>query len=184
MQRNPEALGNCWFVRDVKWVDDANGEILALNEFNPAITAIINSNEFSLSDNESALDSTDRIEMEHQTPYNPDYLKYISHTSDEQLAVFSEIYYSPDWRAYIDGKPAEYIRVNYILRGMVVPAGDHVIEFRNEAPRLHKLNSITRIFCFALLFVLIGIAVLYFWKIRPAEAKHTASNRNEKENKR
>ena len=164
VQRNPEALGNCWFVRDVKWVDDANGEILALNEFNPAITAIINSNEFSLSDNESALDSTDRIEMEHQTPYNPDYLKYISHTSDEQLAVFSEIYYSPDWRAYIDGKPAEYIRVNYILRGMVVPAGDHVIEFRNEAPLFHKMDTVTVIASIVLVLLAAGAIVLYYRK--------------------
>ena len=143
VQRNPEALGNAWFVQDVKCVSDANGEILALNDFNPATTAVINTEEFTLPENESLLDSTDHIEMVHQKPYNPDYLKYTSHTSDEQIAVFSEIYYAPDWRAYIDGKPAEYIRANYILRAMVIPAGDHVIEFRNEAPLFYKMNIVT-----------------------------------------
>ena len=166
VQRNPEALGNCWFVNEVHWVENANEEILALNEFNPATTAIINSNEFSLSDNESALDSTDHIEMVHQTPYNPDYLKYTSHTSDEQLAVFSEIYYAPDWRAYIDGEPAEYIRVNYILRAMVIPAGDHVIEFRNEAPLFHKMDTVTIIGSIVLVLLAAGALVLYYRKVK------------------
>ena len=143
VQRNPGALGNCWFVREVKAVQNANEEILALNGLNTATTAIINVTEFHLPNAESVIDSTDRIVMEHQTPYNPDHLTYKSHTSDEQIAVFSEIYYKPDWRAYIDGKPAEYIRANYILRAMVIPAGDHVIEFKNEAPLFHRMNIVT-----------------------------------------
>ncbi|MBQ8703345.1 MAG: hypothetical protein IJ524_03090 [Bacteroidales bacterium] len=162
VQRNPEALGNCWFVRDIQWVDDANGEILALNDFNPATTAIVNRNEFSLGDNESAIDSADAIVMEHQTPYNPDYLRYRSHTGDERLAVFSEVYYAPDWRAYIDGKPAEYIRANYILRAMVIPAGDHVIEFRNEAPLFHRMDTVTIIGSVVLVLLAAGAIVLVY----------------------
>ena len=187
VQRNPNALGNCWFVDDYRFVPDPNGEILALNEIDPAKTAVIDSSQWAslLTDFVPAEASEgDRIEEEYQTPYNLNMLRYHSHSAEPRMAVFSEVFYKPDWFAYIDGKPAEYFRANYILRAMIVPAGDHVIEFRNEAPRLHKLNSITRIFCFALLVVLIGVAVLYFWKIRPAETKHTASNRNNKENKR
>ena len=163
VQRNPDALGNCWFVQEVKPVTDANGEILALNDFNPATTAVINTEEFALPENESVLDSTDHIEMVHQKPYNPDYLKYTSHTSDEQIAVFSEIYYEPDWRAYIDGKPAEYFRVNYILRGMVIPAGYHVIEFKNEAPLFHKMNVVT-ILGSVVLILLIGAAIFMVYR--------------------
>ena len=88
------------------------------------------------------LDSNSVIEPIHQQPYNPDYLQYKTKTNKEQLAVFSEIYYKPDWFAYIDGEKAEYIRVNYVLRAMVVPAGEHTIEFRNEAPLLHKLDKV------------------------------------------
>lgn len=162
VQRNPEALGNAWFVRDVKWVEDANGEILALNDFDPATTAIVNRNEFSLGENESAIDSADYIVMEHQTPYNPGYLRYKSHSMDEQLAVFSEIYYEPDWRAYIDGKPAQYLRANYILRAIVVPAGDHVIEFKNEAPLFHKMNMVTLAGSIVLVLLACGAIVVVY----------------------
>ena len=169
VQRNPEALGNCWFVSDVQWVDDANGEILALNTINPATTAVINKNEFSLPDNETVMDSNDRIELEITKPYNPDHLRYRSHTTDDQLAVFSEIYYAPDWFAYIDGKPAEYIRANYVLRAMVIPAGDHVIEFKNEAPRLHRLDTINLIVSIVTLLAMVGSIVLVLRKKKKGE---------------
>lgn len=164
VQRLPEALGNCWFVSNVKAVGSANEEILALNEINPAVTAVVNTQEFTLPDNESVKDSNDHIEMVHQMPYNPNYLKYKSHTSDEQLAVFSEIYYEPDWRAYIDGKPAKYIRANYVLRAMFIPAGDHIIEFRNEAPRMHKLDNIALICSILFVLAVAGTLVIYYRK--------------------
>lgn len=164
VQRNPEALGNAWFVNDVKAVQNANEEILALNDFNPATTAIVNTEEFNLPEKEGAIDSTDRIEMVQQTVYNPDHLTYKSHTGDDQLAVFSEIYYEPDWRAYIDGKPAEYIRANYILRAMIIPAGDHVIEFKNEAPMFHRMDTVCLISSIVLVILAAGAIVLYYRK--------------------
>lgn len=165
VQRNPDALGNAWLVENVHWVDDANGEILALNDFDPASTAVVNRNEFPLSSLTITSDSTDRIEMEHKEPYNPDHLTYRSHTRGERLAVFSEVYYEPDWRAYIDGKPAEYIRANFLLRAMVIPAGDHVIEFRNEAPLYHRMNMVT-IACSILLLLLAGAGIALYYRKR------------------
>ena len=143
VQRNVAALGNAWFVDNYRLVDDPNAEILALNDFDPAQTAIVNK-EFAelLAGKDLTRDSNSVIEPVHQQPYNPDYLQYKSKTTKDQLAVFSEIYYKPDWIAYIDGERAEYIRVNYVLRAMVVPAGEHTIEFRNEAPLLNKLNKV------------------------------------------
>ncbi len=165
VQRNPEALGNCWFVNEIQPVSNANEEILGLNTIDPATTAIVNTNEFDvnaqLKDN-GAYDSSDAIVMEHQHPYSPDYLKYTSHTSSDRLAVFSEIYYAPDWRAYIDGKPAEYLRANYILRAMTVPAGDHVIEFKNEAPRMHKLDNLTLVISLITLLLIAGGITFYY----------------------
>lgn len=168
VMRNPEALGNAWLVDSVKWVDDANGEILALNTTNPATTAVVNREEWALEGAQWRTDSTDRIEMEHMKPYNPDHLRYRSHTNGERLAVFSEVYYEPDWRAYIDGKPAEYIRANYILRAMVIPAGDHVIEFKDEAPLYHRMDTVTIIGSVVLVLLACGGIVLYYRKRKEA----------------
>ena len=87
------------------------------------------------------------------------------------VVVFSEIYYEPDWFAYIDGKPAEYFRADYVLRAMVVPAGDHVIEFRNEAPTMHRLDNITLICSIVTLIVIGGVLLVYYRKRKQTPAK-------------
>jgi hypothetical protein len=169
VQRNPEALGNAWFVDTYQLVEDPNAEILALNDFNPADTAIIDKRFSSMVQGKNLeRDSNSIIVMEHQKPYNPDYVVYKTKTSKEQLAVFSEVYYEPDWRAYIDGKPAEYFRVNYILRAMVIPAGEHKIEFRNEAPLFHKLDKVSVICSIMFVLVVAGTLVIYYRKPKKA----------------
>ena len=165
VQRNPDALGNAWFVNEYKLVEDANAEILALNEFGPADTAIIDKRFASMVQGKNLeSDRTSGLTMEHQKPYNPDYVVYKTKTSKEQLAVFSEVYYDPDWRAYIDGKPADYFRANYILRAMVIPAGEHKIEFKNEAPFMHKLDKISLVTSILFLVALAGTLVWYYRK--------------------
>ena len=163
VQRNPEALGNAWFVNTCQLVDDANAEILALNELNPADTAVIDKRFAEMVQGKNLeRDSNSVITMVHQKPYNPDYLVYKIKTGKDQLAVFSEVYYDPDWRAYIDGKPADYFRANYILRAMVIPAGEHTIEFKNEAPLLHKWDNITLIISILMLCCMAGGIVWYY----------------------
>jgi hypothetical protein len=165
VQRNPEALGNAWFVDHYQLVEDANAEILALNNFNPADTAIIDKRFASMVQGKNLeRDSNSVIVMEHQKPYNPDYVVYKTKNPKEQLAVFSEIYYAPDWRAYIDGQPADYFRVNYILRAMVIPAGEHKIEFRNEAPLLHRLDRIALICSILFVLAIAGSLLMYYRK--------------------
>ena len=162
--RNTNALGNCWFVDSILSVNNPNEEIMALKDFNPATTAVVDASQWKVDNKSWKSDSTDVIEREHQESGNPDYVKYHSHTSGTRLAVFSEIYYAPDWFAYIDGKPVEYFRVNFILRAVEVPAGDHVIEFKNEAPRLHRLDNITLVISIVTLIVMGGAIFLVYYK--------------------
>lgn len=158
VQRNPEACGNCWFVSEVKMVKDANEEILSLNEFNPTYTAIIDGSLFA--EPQFVPDSAATIEREHNSNLNC--LTYHSHASHDQLALFSEIYYAPDWKVYIDGQEANYFRADYVLRAMIVPAGDHTIEFRNEAPTMHRLDSITLVCSIVTVLIIAGAVVVYY----------------------
>lgn len=162
--RRNSALGNAWFVKEVQIVEDDNSEILALNDFDPSKTAIVNKKYASLLDG-LILDSTSSasIEMVYEDSKSPDLCKYKATCDKPSLAVFSEINYDPDWFAYIDGKPAEYVCANYVLRAMIVPAGTHEIEFRNEAPTMHKLDNWTLIFSLITLFAIAG-AIWYYYK--------------------
>ena len=169
VQRNPDALGNCWFVDEIKTVKDANEEILAIKDFNPKQTAIVNESQFQVKATNFTNDSSDAIVMEHKKPSDLNCLTYNSHCSNERLAIFSEIYYAPDWKVYIDDKPAEYMRANYVLRAMLIPAGDHKIEFRNEAPTMHKLDTLTLIFSIGMVLVIAGAIVFYIKKRKKQE---------------
>jgi hypothetical protein len=125
---NPYAFGNAWFVPKVEIVENADAEITALETINPLQTAVVDKR---FADDlkgftASQPDSTASIVL---NSYRPNHLVYTSKTNSEQLAVFSEIYYQPGWNAMIDGEPAPHFRANWTLRAMLVPAGEHRIEF-------------------------------------------------------
>jgi hypothetical protein len=130
VQRNPGALGHAWFVHEIKWVPNADSELNALSNFNPAQTAVIDKRfEKDLSGLSFTPDPAASIKL---LSYAPNDVKYESNTNTRQLAVFSEIYYDDGWNAYLDGKKSPYFRVNYVLRGMIVQQGKHTIEFKFE----------------------------------------------------
>lgn len=128
-QRNDNALGAAWFVQQVQPVNGPVEEINALNSFDPKQTAFIDRSTQNLSLKQSVADPSATITL---TKYNNDTVEYATKSATDQFAVFSEIYYPSGWNAYIDGKKTEYFKVNYVLRGMPVPAGNHTISFRFE----------------------------------------------------
>lgn len=124
---NPGALGNAWFVDTLKVVPNADEEMAALTHFNPASEAVVDQRFSSLFSKEIFTpDSTDRIVL---TSYAPNKLDYSYRLGADRPAVFSEIYYAKGWHASIDGKPAPHFRVDYVLRAMMLPAGEHTVEF-------------------------------------------------------
>jgi hypothetical protein len=158
--RNPGALGHAWFVKEIKWVNNPDEEINALKDFNPENTAVIDVKfKEKVGNFTFQPDSSSSIKL---TSYAPDHLTYESNVTNPQLAVFSEIYYnnSLGWEAFVDGKEAPHFRVNYILRGMIVPAGKHKIEFVFH-PQTYYLGEKIALACSLLILgSLIGLAYM------------------------
>lgn len=124
---NNSAMGNAWFVNNYKLVGSADDEIDALNTTDIKTTAIIDSVFIDQLSNFTLVnDSEASIAL---TSYAPNKLIYKYNSNKPQLVVFSEIYYNKGWNATIDGEPTDYLRANFVLRSMVVPEGEHIIEF-------------------------------------------------------
>lgn len=156
VQRNPEALGNAWFVKEVKQVNNADEELKALDAFNPRQTAFVDKRfADELKGVPAQPDTSATIRL---TDYKPNQLTYESNSTTAQTAIFSEIYYRGgiDWKAYVDGQETPHFRANYILRGMVVPAGKHKIEFKFDPPAVKTGRQIDRFAAVAWILLLLG----------------------------
>ena len=147
---NDEALGNAWFVSSIDWVNGDNEEISALTNFNPATTAIID-NKYKNQVKQITADSAAIIKLD---SYSPDKLIYSSNSSMEGLAVFSEVYYE-GWKATIDGIETEIIPVDYILRAINIPAGNHKIEFTFKPQTVKTTDVISYL---GIIVILLGLA--------------------------
>lgn len=165
---NPEACGAAWFVENIKTVNTADEEILALNDFDPQHTAILNKDFASQLQNKdfSNADQQATITLQESPNKNPDLKIYKTKSTTAQLCVFSEIYYKEGWKAYIDGKEAPILRANYVLRALEVPAGEHTIELRCEPDTLKTFNIINLIGSILIVIFVIGAIALPFIKKR------------------
>lgn len=102
------------------------------------------------------------------TSYHPEKLEYSFDSDEKQLVVFSEIYYEDGWKAYVDGKETPIVKVNYLLRGVEVPAGNHKVELRYIYP-FFKTANILAASGFGIFMLLIGLG---FWTDRKKENKN------------
>lgn len=149
---NPDALGAAWFVSDVRMVEGGDEEITLLGEIDPENVALVDRRYGPQLTGFVAQNSgTSRIELEKRLP---NYLRYRTQTQVDEVAVFSEIYYDAGWQAYLDGQPVDHFRANYLLRGMRVPEGEHVIEFKFEPEVFHKATVISTATGFGLILLL------------------------------
>ncbi|MCH5327511.1 MAG: YfhO family protein [Coprobacter sp.] len=158
---NEEAAGNAWFISSVKWVDSPREEMNALTEFNEKTTAIANKSEQELFGKYT--DSAAPGDTIYLTSYQPNELRYNANTKNGRSAVFSEIYFPWGWNITVDGQEVSMARVNYVLRGLDIPAGQHEIVFRFE-PR--SIAVTTGIAYASIIAILVLLAVAGIWQMR------------------
>ena len=152
LQLNPDANGNAWFVNNVIAVNSANDEIKSLDSLKTKTTVVVR--EKNIQQNTFfEKDSTATIQL---TDYGVTSLTYQTNTISSQFAVFSEIFYKEGWNAYIDGELKPHYQVNYVLRGLEIPAGKHKIEFKFEPTIIKNGNSITMLSYLLLIIIPLG----------------------------
>jgi hypothetical protein len=146
---NPDAMGNAWFIDSVLVVNTPNEESEALNFIDLRTTAVLDAKfEDFVKDFTPGKDSSARVVL---LSYKPNEIEYQSNALNDGIVVFSEIYYPYGWHAYIDNHPAEHFRVNYVLRALNVPAGEHNIRFVFEPDILKKAEIVSWI-CILIIF--------------------------------
>ena len=156
-QRNPEALGNAWFVDSLTYVNNADEEMAFLDNFNPARSAVADAKFREQLGEARATQPGDTI---YETSYAPNHLTYKSHSANGGLAVFSEVYFPWGWKVSVDGKPVEMGRVNYVLRALQLPAGDHEIDFSYTPDEVSKTQSWATI-AVVIIYLLLLLALNY-----------------------
>jgi len=167
-QRNPDANGTAWYVKSIQWVNSPDEEMNALykskfkSKFKSKDVAIIDKKfETVLSNFIPQYDSMATIIL---TKYDNDKLIYETNVNSDQLAVFSEMYYQPGWTVTIDGKNADHVRADYVLRAMKIPTGKHKIEFTFFPPS-YKIGKPISLIGSALLLIFIVAGIVMDRKV-------------------
>jgi uncharacterized membrane protein YfhO len=150
-------LGNAWFVDSLTYVDNADQEMAFLDNFNAARSAVADAKFKQQLGQASAVQPGDTI---YETSYAPNHLTYKSHSANGGLAVFSEIYFPWGWKVTVDGKPVEMGRVNYVLRALQLPAGDHEIDFKFAPDEVNKTQTWAKV-AVVIIYLLLLLALNY-----------------------
>jgi hypothetical protein len=150
-------------------VQTADEEIMALDSMKLASEAVFNRSDFPLINQfRYEVDSTAGISL---LNYKPNQLEYLSVNDHDGIAVFSELYYPQGWNAYLDGKIVPHFRVNYGLRALKVPSGEHKIEFKFEPEVIARGSMITLISSILFGIILIGGGFFAYFRSRKKQLK-------------
>lgn len=162
-QLNPGVNGPVWFVKALKYVNSADEEMLALDSLHSKDTAVLDKREQSKVTGMPQYDSSASIRLVKNLN---DEITYESKAAANQFAVFSEVYYPNGWKAYIDGKEAPIIKVDYALRGLNIPAGNHAIKFVFAPPSYNTGNTVSLIAGIVSIIALLVCAFLLFMQYK------------------
>lgn len=162
-QQNTAAMGNAWFVDNIKMVNNANEEIDALSTIDPAQTAVVHK-EFVEKIGSFSPSKNGSIKL---TKYHPERMEYTYSTDSEQMAVFSEIWYGPDkgWKLFVDDAEVPLMRANYLLRAAKLPAGSHTVRMEFY-PTTYKTGETISLVCSILFLILAGLYAFRYYKNR------------------
>jgi len=157
---NGEALGNAWFASGWSMAEGADAEMAVMQSLTDPRRAVVpESFSDALAGVVPGAANAGRAEL---VSFTPDFQEYAVSAPAKGLLVFSEIHYPEGWQLTIDGEPAELLRVNYALRGAVVPAGEHTLEMAFVLPSVQSARTVASLGSGLLLLFVLGSLAMAF----------------------
>lgn len=148
---NDESNGPAWFPQEIIPVTSDQEEMTTLTQMDTKVNATLNTVEFG-----EAFPGSGTVEL---TDYQPNRLNYTVESEEGGLVIFSEIYYPAGWKASVNGQETDILRVNYLLRGLVVPDGKSEVEFRFEPATYYNSSMLMVATQYVILLLLIASLV-------------------------
>ena len=174
VQENPTALGSAWLASNIKWTENANDEILAINSTPVDHTVILRKDLVENKNLNVSADANAKIEL---VDYSPMKMTYKSSSNTDQIAVFSEVFYPHGWTATIDGKEVPIEKANYVLRAVPVQKGNHTIVMEFKPQVISTGNMIVIVSNILLLIVVAGGIYLGYKKCSTKENLNLAAEK-------
>lgn len=166
VERRGTEFGAAWMVDRVVFATDAEEEITLLGEVDLRTTAVVAERDLDRIPATLEAATTGTVTL---TDYQPNHLVYSYSSPTEQMVVFSEIFYDKGWRVTIDGEEVTPFRADYVLRALLVPAGEHRIEWHFRAPAWGVVSGITLV---TSLVILLGAVVAVAAAIKQASSSN------------
>jgi hypothetical protein len=135
--RNRDAYPRAFVVHDVRIINDRDAafRLIASAESAPKSFAIVEEPIGAVPHHGSVQSPLPKI-----VEYRLNRVSIQADLKEQGFLVLADSYY-PGWKAFVDGKKTKIYRTNYVMRGVVVPAGLHRVEFRYD-PLSFKIGLI------------------------------------------
>ena len=174
---NPHAMGHGWLVNDIKLVNNADEEYMALGSTDLSRVAVVDKRFAKLVTEDLIHDQVSgTVEL---TEYRPNQMNYTLSLDQRTLVVFSEIFYEGGWHATLDGEEVELLRANYILRALPVDAGTHSLEMKFIFEPFEKGEKMSLFGSILVLLILLGGLAYFVYNERirkPGRSKARKAN--------
>ena len=154
LYQNPDAYGNAWAVDSLALIDNYDNLLNQMKDANLREVGFVLDKLLPIETSRN-YNSSDLIKIE-KIKNSSSHISYNIESLSEQLIVFSEIYYPSGWQVYLNGEKTNYFDINYLLRGMIVPKGNHLIEF-HFSPKIVKTGINIRIITIIITFSIIAL---------------------------
>jgi len=157
---NNFSTGTAWFPDSIQFTTSPGESLNALGAIDASETAVVHEKFRSTPENLPMQPDSVALSQVKRIRYEPDHRVYQVNAKQDELLVFSEIYYEEGWKATLDDKPADILRANYVLKALKIPEGPHKVEFTFE-PKAHEVGIQLSMLASIIVVLLIVLVVGY-----------------------